>query len=400
MILSTHILSEVQSVCDRVIIINQGVIVADDTERNLSEKLSKDKRYTLRVKAPQTDVLTALSRLERVDSVRPHGQKEEGVYEFLLQPKENQDIREDVFELLRERDWPMLEFKHNAMNLEDIFIRLTDPAVAPVHFQGQPERRGTVRFQGKAQIPSLLRSEGREGGREQMTAIFKREFSAYFKNPIGWVFLAIFWFFCGWGLFILISAGYNMISYVFSNMIIVLLIGIPVLTMRLMSEEIRMKTDQALLTAPVSLSGIVWGKFLAALALFGVGMAMTVVDFIILSSFASPQVSIFVGNLIGLALMGGAFIAIGLFISTMTQSQLAAAILSFAVILFFYMLDGFASYAPWGWAVDLLTSISFFSRYNEFTNGILDYGNIIFFASVIFIFNFLSVRVLERRRWS
>lgn len=233
-----------------------------------------------------------------------------------------------------------------------------------------------------------------------MTAIFKREFSAYFKNPIGWVFLAIFWFFCGWGLFILVSAGYNMISYVFSNMIIVLLIGIPVLTMRLMSEEIRMKTDQALLTAPVSLSGIVWGKFLAALALFGVGMAMTVVDFIILSSFASPQVSIFVGNLIGLALMGGAFIAIGLFISTMTQSQLAAAILSFAVILFFYMLDGFASYVPWGWAVDLLTSISFFSRYNEFTNGILDYGNIIFFASVIFIFNFLSVRVLERRRWS
>ena len=233
-----------------------------------------------------------------------------------------------------------------------------------------------------------------------MTAIFKREFSAYFKNPIGWVFLAIFWFFCGWGLFILISAGYNMISYVFSNMIIVLLIGIPVLTMRLMSEEIRMKTDQALLTAPVSLSGIVWGKFLAALALFGVGMAMTVVDFIILSSFASPQVSIFVGNLIGLALMGGAFIAIGLFISTMTQSQLAAAIISFAVILFFYMLDGFASYVPWGWAVDLLTSISFFSRYNEFTNGILDYGNIIFFASVIFIFNFLSVRVLERRRWS
>lgn len=129
-ILSTHILSEVQSVCDRVIIINQGVIVADDTERNLSEKLSKDKRYTLRVKAPQTEALTALSRLEKMESVRPHGQKEQGVYEFLLQPKENQDIREDVFELLRERDWPMLEFKHNAMNLEDIFIRLTDPTVA------------------------------------------------------------------------------------------------------------------------------------------------------------------------------------------------------------------------------------------------------------------------------
>ena len=233
-----------------------------------------------------------------------------------------------------------------------------------------------------------------------MTAIFKREFSAYFKNPIGWVFLAISWFFCGLNLFILVSAGVNMISYVFSNMMMVLMIGIPVLTMRLMSEETRMKTDQALLTAPVSLSGIVWGKFLAALALFGVGMAMTVVDFIILSSFASPQVSIFVGNLIGLALMGGAFIAIGLFISTMTQSQLAAAIISFAVILFFYMLDYFVSAVPWGWAQTVLGAISFTSRYSEFTNGILDYGNIIFFASVIFIFNFLSVRVLERRRWS
>ena len=100
-----------------------------------------------------------------------------------------------------------------------------------------------------------------------MTAIFKREFFAYFKNPIGWVFLAIFWFFCGLNLFVLISAGVNMISYIFSNMMLVLMICIPVLTMRLMSEETRMKTDQALLTAPVSLSGIIWGKFLAAMAL-------------------------------------------------------------------------------------------------------------------------------------
>ena len=233
-----------------------------------------------------------------------------------------------------------------------------------------------------------------------MTAIFKREFSAYFKNPIGWVFLAIFWFFCGLNLFILVSAGVNMISYIFSNMMLVLMICIPVLTMRLMSEETRMKTDQALLTAPVSLSGIIWGKFLAAMALFGVGMAMTVIDFIVLSSFASPQVSIFIGNLIGLLLLGGAFISIGLFISTMTQSQLAAAIISFAVILFFYMLDYFVTAVPWSWAQNILSAISFTSRYNEFTNGILDYGNIVFFASVIFIFNFLSVRVLERRRWS
>ena len=191
-----------------------------------------------------------------------------------------------------------------------------------------------------------------------------------------------------------------MISYIFSNMMLVLMICIPVLTMRLMSEEARMKTDQALLTAPVSLSGIIWGKFLAAMALFGVGMAMTVIDFIVLSSFASPQVSIFIGNLIGLLLLGGAFISIGLFISTMTQSQLAAAIISFAVILFFYMLDYFVTAVPWNWAQNILSAISFTGRYNEFTNGILDYGNIVFFASVIFIFNFLSVRVLERRRWS
>ena len=129
-ILSTHILSEVQSVCDRVIIINQGVIVADDTERNLSEKLSKDKRYTPAGESPPDRCPHGAEPVGaggQRPSPRPKGR---GVYEFLLQPKENQDIREDVFELLRERDWPMLEFKHNAMNLEDIFIRLTDPAVA------------------------------------------------------------------------------------------------------------------------------------------------------------------------------------------------------------------------------------------------------------------------------
>ena len=131
--------------------------------------------------------------------------------------------------------------------------------------------------------------------------------------------MAIFWFFCGLNLFVLISAGVNMISYIFSNMMLVLMICIPVLTMRLMSEETRMKTDQALLTAPVSLSGIIWGKFLAAMALFGVGMAMTLVDFIVLGSFATPQVSIFIGNLVGLILMGGAFIALGLFICSMRR---------------------------------------------------------------------------------
>lgn len=167
-----------------------------------------------------------------------------------------------------------------------------------------------------------------------------------------------------------------------------------------MSEDKRLKTDQALLTAPVSLNGIVWGKFLAAFALFGIGIAITILYFLILSSMATPQWNIFLGNLLGIILLGGSLISIGMFISSLTESQMIAAIGGFAAMFFVFMIDSIASIMPVAWLGAIFEQLSFLTRYNDFTSGILDFSNILFFLSVVVVFNFLTVRILERKRWS
>lgn len=115
-----------------------------------------------------------------------------------------------------------------------------------------------------------------------MLAILKRELSSYFTSPIGYVFLAVFYFFSGMFFYSVLYSNSTDISYVFSGMFTVLLFVVPLLTMRLMSEEKKQKTDQLLLTSPVSLTGLVLGKFLAAVCMYAIALAVTVVYSLIL----------------------------------------------------------------------------------------------------------------------
>lgn len=235
-----------------------------------------------------------------------------------------------------------------------------------------------------------------------MQAIFRRELQAYFKSPLGYIYLTIFFFFGGQYLSLQVAYGTNEISNIYANLFTIILFTMPILTMRLMSEDKRLKTDQALLTAPVSLSGIVWGKFLAALALFGVALASTIVYFIVLSSMSTtPQWSMFFGNLVGTILLAGALIAIGLFISSLTESQMVAAILGFATMFMIMMVDSFVSSlsSQSNFLANILSNLSFMTRYRDFTSGILDLSHVVFFLSVMAVFNFLTVRVLEKKRW-
>ena len=233
-----------------------------------------------------------------------------------------------------------------------------------------------------------------------MSAILRRDFATYFRAPLGYIYLAIFYFFGGQFFSQILYYQMNSIETIFSNLFSILMFTIPLLTMRLMSEDKKLKTDQALLTAPVSLNGIVWGKFLAAFGLFGIGIAITVVYFLILSSMASPQWNIFLGNLLGLILLGAALISIGLFISSLTESQMVAAIGGFAAMFLVFMIDSIAAIIPVGWIASVFEQLSFLTRYNDFSSGILDFANVLFFLSVVVIFNFLTVRILERKRWS
>lgn len=145
-ILSSHILSEVQAVCDRLVIINGGKIVADDTAENLTRKLSRDFRYIIRVEGPQEDIQKVLASIPGMKEVLYNGEKEPGAFEFSLESDPALDIRREVFHRIVTRNWTILSFRSTEMTLEDIFLQLTtgDSAVAEATLAGADNEEETV----------------------------------------------------------------------------------------------------------------------------------------------------------------------------------------------------------------------------------------------------------------
>ena len=235
-----------------------------------------------------------------------------------------------------------------------------------------------------------------------MAAIFKREFKAYFTSPIGYFVLAILFFFAGWFFYAgNLTANSADLTGVYSSLFsIVLLAVLPILTMRLFSDEKRQKTDQALLTAPVSLTGIVMGKFLACLTMYLLGMGVTLLYFLVMCAFQIPDVAVFCGNFLGLFLLGAALCAIGIFISSLTESQVIAAVGSLAIGLFLLFANSFTPVVSSEWINAVMDGISFYQHYLDFTRGLLNLSDLTFFVSVTALFLFLTVRHLERRRIS
>ncbi|MDR2376688.1 MAG: hypothetical protein LBD96_09665 [Treponema sp.] len=234
-----------------------------------------------------------------------------------------------------------------------------------------------------------------------MIAILKRELGAYFSCPIGYVYLGVFYLLTGYFFFAgVLYAQSSIMTPVFQVMINIVMFLTPVLTMRLMSEDLRHRTDQALLTAPVSLGAIVGGKFLAAAVVYTAGVSMSMVDSIVIEVLAQVNWAMVWGSYIGILLLGFAFIAIGQFISSLTENQAIAAIGCFVVVLAIFLMDALIDIVPNVILRTILQGISFMSRYTPITNGILSVSNLVFFLSVCGIFLFLTTRVLEKRRWS
>lgn len=235
-----------------------------------------------------------------------------------------------------------------------------------------------------------------------MGAIYRREMGAYFNSSIAYVFLAVFYLAAGY--FFYASSLYEAttdMSSTFTSLFLIIVILIPVLTMRLFSEEKKQNTEQGLLTAPISIGGMVLGKYFAALTLYTIGIAILFVYAIILSFFGTVTWGIVVSNVIALFLVGAAFISITLFISSLTENQIVAAVLGIIALLILYMLDVFASYLSEVPVIpDILEALSFYTRYYEFTAGLFDPASVLFYISTAVIFNFFTIRVYEKRRWS
>ncbi len=243
-----------------------------------------------------------------------------------------------------------------------------------------------------------------------MKAIFKREFKAYFKSPIGFVFLAAFFAYASlMFVFINLSGQMTLMKYFFENISLIFIFVIPVLTMRTFAEERKSKTDQLLLTAPVKVTDIVLGKFFAAAAVLLVAVVATMFYVVVLKCYGEPVLSeIFIGYL-GLFLMGTFFISIGLFLSSLTQSQVIAAVSTLGIIFFLWfsssinlqfsaMLSGALSWlgVALDWLVDFL---AINNRFADFTLGVLNFVPVFYFVSLTALFLLLTVRVIEKRRW-
>lgn len=241
-----------------------------------------------------------------------------------------------------------------------------------------------------------------------MTAIYKRELRSFFTTPIGYVYIAMFWAassfaFC---LFTLLKGAESSISSYFTFELIIIAVTAPLLTMKSFSEEKKQKTEQLLLTSPISLAGFVSAKFFASYTMFGITFLVSCINFPIMFSYLSENnlyhynSTIAFGSCIAMLLVGAVFIALGLMISALTENQMVAAIgtvTSSALLLGASLANSFINFAPLRM---VLSWLSVYSRFNNFTNGYFDIAALIYYASFAFVCLFVTVRIYEKRRWA
>jgi ABC-2 type transport system permease protein len=286
-----------------------------------------------------------------------------------------------------------------------------------------------------------------------MLAVYKRELQSYFTSMTGFVCMAFFLIIAGIYFFVNnLDALYSNFEYTLSAISFIFIIMVPLMTMRILAEERRQKTDQLLLTAPVSVEKVIIGKFLAVFTVFFLGMAVLLFYPLILSRYGTVDLGQTYGAWLAFLLMGAAYLAIGMFISSLTESQMISAVVSFLVLLLMFFMGDLAGKLPtaaqqqwliisgilWVGCFLLWLSVkniyppifvgcigeigltllyryqpiffenrlagvirwfSLSSRFSDFVNGIFSLSSIFYYLSVICLFVFLTIQMVKRRRW-
>jgi len=248
--------------------------------------------------------------------------------------------------------------------------------------------------------------------------IAKKEIKTYFTSPIAYVVIFVFlvlvgfffysaiWWFNSQSIqmaqnpyyYQQININQMVYSPLFHNMSIILLLMLPLLTMRLFSEEKKSGTDELLFTSPIQVGQIILGKYLAALAVLATMLGLTGLLSIFTFAYGNPELAQILDGYLGLFLMGAAFIAAGIFFSSLTENQIVSAILTFGALLLFWILN-WASYSGSGMWKDVLNYLSIFQHFDGMTSGILDTTDVIYYLSFAFFALFLTHSVIQSRRW-
>lgn len=239
-----------------------------------------------------------------------------------------------------------------------------------------------------------------------MKAIYRRELKSYFQSMTGYVFIAFLMLFTGiYFTAYNLNAGYPYFAYVLSSTLFIFLIVIPVLTMRSFAEERKSKTDQLLLTAPVSVTGIVLGKFLAMITVFLIPVLLSCVYPLIIHFQGTSYLKVDYSAIFIYFVIGCVYIAIGMFLSSLTESQIIAAVSTFATLLLFNMWSGVIGFLPDGkvgsWLKEILEKLNFTTLLTDLIeNNLLDVSGVVLCISMVFVFVFLTIQTIQKRRWS
>ena len=245
-----------------------------------------------------------------------------------------------------------------------------------------------------------------------MLAIFKKEMKLYFTTATGYIFLAVALIISGFVLSVntfMLKEPTSDTSGYFSFILIMMMVFLPVLTMRSFSDERRTKTDQLLFTSPVSVFSLVLGKFLSAFCMFVIYLILSLFNFIPLFAFVAegasgPNIAMIVGNLIALILVGMLFIAIGIFVSSLTENMFASAVITVASLFSLLLINAITSLPflqgdGFAYVVRFIVDwLSVFSRFDAFVYGYFDVASLIYYVSLTGIFLFLTERHFQARR--
>jgi len=230
-------------------------------------------------------------------------------------------------------------------------------------------------------------------------SIFKKEVKSYFVSPIAYVLMAIYLGLSGY-FFVLITFTTEQASLYFTlgNMGVTLLFLTPVLTMRLFSEERRQGTIELLFTSPLRVTEIVVGKYLGVLLLYVFILLISGEFALFLKLFGNPENGPLITGYLGLFLMGASFLAIGLFSSTLTDNQIVAAVVTFFLLLFFWI-AGWAGDMTSGVWSNFFNNLSVFNHFETFRKGVIDSTDLLYYVAMIFLFLFFSVKIVDSYRW-
>ncbi len=234
---------------------------------------------------------------------------------------------------------------------------------------------------------------------KNIVAIFLKELKSHFYSLVAWIIISAFlvitsYFF----IVILIYSKEASMRYSFTNMSIILLFLTPAFTMRLFSEEKKSGTIEILMTCPVRDGEVVLGKYLASFFLFLVMIGLTLQYPYILKTYGKPDFGPIISGYLGIILLGGAFLSVGIFVSSLTENQIVSAIVSFGILLIFWFIEAFSSIVGTQ-GQNIISYISLSEHFYDFTKGIIDLKSVVFYLSFIAFFIFLTIRSVEARKW-